>query len=319
MRARYLAIAALLFSTLPCLGGVASPTPSSSASPAPMTSPAVPSEAEILWERSQEQLQGRQVEEAILTLRRLVDRIPTHSRSIQAQALLGQLELERGRADEALEWFKIAQNNLRGQGSGARELDLLRARAYLLLGKHSEALLAAEKLLRDADTGKIRWGVDAQVIKTRALLLLKQSKRAESSLAAARRRKLADSLHPPTATLWLEVADLQFTESKCARYPSASRLAEEQVIDQMGRHADCVLQARTQYDKILALPEPTSIDGKQARTDAEASWGRIRRRFEDNCENPPLPLEKRTKQELEAYRSELKLALQPACSKVKYP
>jgi tetratricopeptide (TPR) repeat protein len=248
-----------------------------------------------------------------------VDRIPTHSRAIQAQALLGQLQLERGRADEALEWFKIAQNNLRGQGSGARELDLLRARAYLLLGKHSEALLAAEKLLRDADTGRIRWGIDAQIIKTRALLLLKQSKRAESSLAAARGRKLSDSLHPPTATLWLEVVDLQFMESKCARYPSAPRLAEEQVIDQTGRHADCVLQARTQHEKILALPEPTSIDGKQARTDAEASWGRTRRRFEDACENPPLPLQKRTKQELEVYRSELKLALQPACSNVKTP
>jgi tetratricopeptide (TPR) repeat protein len=278
-----------------------------------------PGEADILWDRAQEQINARKIEEAIHTLRGLVDRIPTHSRAIQSQALLGQLELERGRAEAALEWFKIAQNNLRGEGTGARELDLLRARAYLLLGKHSEALLAAEKLLRDADTGKVRWGIDAQIIKTRALLLLKQAKRAESSLAAARRRKLADSLHPATATLWLEVAELQFIEARCARYPSARRLSEEQAIDQAERHADCVLQARAQYNKVTTLPEPTSIDGKQARTDAEASWGRVRRHFEDTCENPPLPLEKRRKSELDAYRSELKLAIQPACSKVKTP
>ncbi len=280
---------------------------------------AAPAEADILWHRAQEQISARKIEEAIQTLRGLVDRIPTHSRAIQSQALLGQLELERGRAEAALEWFKIAQNNLRGAGAGARELDLLRARAYLLLGKHSEALLAAEKLLREADNGKIRWGVDVQILKTRALLLLRQTKRAESSLAAARRRNLAESLHPPTASLWLQVAELQFIEARCARYPSARRLTEEQAIDQAGRHAECVLQARTQYEKLTALPEPNSIDGKQARTDAEASWARVRRHFDETCETPPLPIEKRSKTELDAYRSELKLALQPACSKVKAP
>ncbi|NDD90728.1 hypothetical protein EBZ37_01395, partial [bacterium] len=125
--------------------------------------PITPGEAEILWERAQELLAERNLDQAILNLERLVNRIPTHSRSLQAQRLLGELELERGQPEKALEWLGIAFNNLKGQGVGSSEIDLLRAQAYLLLQKGSEALLVAEKLLHEADAGKIRWGIDAQI------------------------------------------------------------------------------------------------------------------------------------------------------------
>lgn len=294
---------------------------SSSSSPSSSSSgPVLPGEAEILWNRAQEQAAAKKTEDAILTLRRLVDRIPTHARALQAQVLLGRLELERGRAAEALEWFRIAQNNLRGEGPGSRELDLLRARSYLLLGRSSEALLLSEKMLRDADAGKASWGIDAQLIKTRALFRLKQIRRADSSLAAARRRGTSGSFDPAGAALWIEVAELQSIQARCAGFPSSARLAEDQAIDQIGRHAECVLQARAQHEKIVAMPQqPATIEGSQARTDAEASWAGVRAHFRESCENPPAPIEKRRKGELAAYLSELKLAFQPACTKASAP
>ncbi|MBU6375413.1 MAG: hypothetical protein KGQ59_05415 [Bdellovibrionales bacterium] len=281
--------------------------------------PIAPGEAEILWERAQEQIAEKKLDEAALTLERLVNRIPTHSRSLNAQKLLGEVELERGNAAKALEWLKLAWNNLKGQGNAAREIDLLRARAYLRLQKGAEALLVADKLLADADSGKISWGIDAQIIKTRALLSLKQFKRVETSLVASRRRKLEESLNPALAALWLEVLELQFMETKCNRFPSSKVLTEEQVIDQSGRHTACVIQARSQHQKIQTWATNSLTSSREPLSLAEASWKKISEHFLSSCEHPPLPPGKRTAKELETYLAELMLALQSNCSQVKGP
>ncbi len=305
----------------------ASQTPPTSARATTTTSPKAPppqsaagpvleGEAEILWKRAQQQIQSGKRREAVHTLRRLVQRIPTHPRAIESQRLLGEQELELENPREALEWFRLAENNLRGRGKESRELQRLRTRAYLALGLYSEGLLAAEKLLRDADSGKVRWSIDPQIDKTRALVHLNQLDRARSSLAAARKRELRHSINPSAAALWLQVLDLQIRTADCQSLPSSSTLEEDQVIDQMKRLADCTIEVRTLQKSLASvMGAERSFNERQALVEAEASWTRLRRHVEKACTSPPTPPGRRTPEELQTYLEELRTAIEPSCRK----
>jgi len=307
---RRLALAFLLSVGTPAFSATDSPAPSQASS-----GPISPAEADLLWNRAQEEIQKKQWDAAIHTLSRLVDRIPTHAHSLEAQRLLGEVELEVGHPERALDYFNLYSNNLGGKGKAAREADLMRGWAYLQLNKPTQALLLAEKLVQEADRGNLSWGLDAQILHTRALLGLRQLSRAKNSLEAARKRPRDGTLQPKNAALWLEVLELQTQELACARYPSAKKLREDQVLDQMRRKVQCVQGAQTQFAKVRDLTASEALGGNEAKRQAEQSWNGIRSHLKKNCNNPPLPIEKRSPQELQIYLQELQTALREVCSK----
>ncbi|MEN9724450.1 MAG: MalT-like region [Pseudomonadota bacterium] len=302
-------------------------------------------EAQILWNRAQDQLRQDKIPEAAHTLRQLVNRTPTHSRTIEAQHLLGEVEMELGNASAALEILKIAEAQTHGHGSTAQEIQRLRARAYLALSKPTEALLLSEKLLKHAEQGQISWMIDAQILKTRALFQLKQERRAQDSLAAARKLSSESSASPALAELWLQVLALRATEARCLALPSSRHLEEDQAIHQVQRLAECFKEAETMLLKVQSLRVPPKYEAsslvsrvattavlqtpeknreaQEARQDAQASLRRIQNHLVKTCETPPIPPGKRTKSELKQYLRELKAALEPQCqplrSKVTHP
>ncbi|MFN7684837.1 MAG: tetratricopeptide repeat protein [Oligoflexia bacterium] len=273
-------------------------------------------EATVLWERATLDFQRADYESAAHALKRLTARIPTHERALQAQELLGECQLRLGRYSEAQAAFKIYLLNSRDLGPGSNAVSSRLAEAHLLAAEPTQALLIAEKLLKRSELRtESRWSypLDSQIQKVRALLALKQDRRADSALEAAQKRDPSQSALPAQAKDWIVSLEFQLKARSCdalqfhvVSKKKPTRLNEAQVIDRVQRHAACVRDLKPLRPVLKeALP----------RSQATEAWNHSLAILEKSCDGPDAQSVQgpRSPQEKTFFFRELKRKLQESC------
>lgn len=272
-------------------------------------------ERALLWKEGKAaHLAGNHVE-AVRLLQRLVDRYPSAPGYLDAHLLLGRSLLALGDPKAAVAPLKyFIQGSSNGKSPQADLADSARlalVKAQLALSKPREAYLLAEETLARAIKRKNQLIViEALVAKGNSQIGLNQDARARRSLESAR-AGLKDS-SPKSDDRALEgmatVLGLNLKARDCERFPSAKRLEEDQVRDQLDRRGDCLLEAQLLYKDLLAIAhDPSSREGTSVLASAFADYLVA-------CRNPPDPVGNRSQAELKRYRGELEIVLRVDCA-----
>lgn len=267
--------------------------------------PTSSAEAEILWEDGKKAFDASEFSECADRLQRLVDRYPAFAQSHSAHFILGKSWLELGRADKALPPLKYFVESSNPESAPSARLWL--GRAYLDLHKFHEAyLLTLEKnrgLAPEIETENL-------LIKSRALMGMKQDDRATQSIQSA--RKLAPQNHDLVDKI--DLIDLQLKLRACAKYAAAKQLAEDQARSQIESRGVCLLEAVSRFkDPILAMT------GAQTQKQATQELSTAFQAYTEVCAHPPDPTplrpKPRTREQLIRYRHELAAQLREDCGK----
>lgn len=270
-----------------------------------------PSDATLLWNRANEAYERDDFGTAAHLLRRLVERIPTHPRALQAQKLLGESELRLRNFDAAKAAFGTFLSNTRSKGEMSFNVQWLLAETHLQSGQPTDALLIADSLNSKALTEGWRRPLDSQIHKTRALLAMGQLKRSRSALEAARKRSLEDSADPSWARDWLASLAIQLQSAECRAFAPAGfarvGMSEDQVLDRLGRHGLCM-------QRLGNLRQQFQPSASLASVQALASVELAQNTYRTACSTPPPPREGgRSPEELAAYSVELKRRMLEVC------
>lgn len=271
-----------------------------------------PEEPAILWERATQDFSKGEFERAAHSLRRLVERIPTHAHALEAQKLLGETELRLRNFEAAQKSFETFLSNTRGRGELSNSVRALLAETHLQAGKPTQALLIADQLNAKGPAGGWKRALDSQIHKVRALIALKQDKRARSALEAARKIPSSQTNDPEWATDWMASLHLQLQSMACTAFAfGKDAMTEDQAIDRLTRHSECLASLKDLRSRFQASATLASVQ-------AIGSFEKARQSFLESCRTPPPPPSppkgpKRTASELEFYSRELKRKLAEIC------
>lgn len=147
------------------------------------------------------------------------------------------------------------------------------------------------------------------MLRGRAQAGLKQYRRAQESSEAALRTLPASS--DPRLAGELKNFALKLKLKRCSDFPSAGRLEEAQVRDQLGRRGTCLHDALLDYREVLEKGDSMQAEAAQEQVlQAFASYWK-------KCKNPPAPPPVRPKdrnaRQLKTYFRELAVVLEEDC------
>jgi hypothetical protein len=302
--------------------------------PATAVGPASPEEADLLWkEGSREYAEGGYGAAAHL-LERLDARYPAYPHRLEAKFILGKSLLKSGKPAEAIAPLQAYASTQSAEYPSGREARMWLGRAHLEAGQAHEAYLDAIEIERavprvlqpkvkgprfdDAPTAQATPGpaklggnpalAEALLLQARALTAMNQDERARRALLSAR-----ENAGPrPALEADAFAVEILLKTRQCGRFPSARRLSEDQVIDQLDRRGACLLEALLPFRSTLERGE---------RGPAEEAGSRLGRSFEgfaDACANPPDPPVlrpvDRSAAQLKRYRLELSTLLRNRCA-----
>ncbi len=112
---------------------------------APALSVTVPKDAEVLWQKAEQEKKSGKTVAAIATLERIAQAYPGNVIAPRALQRLGEIQLEQGNAERALKYIDyLLYTYPAWEGSGAAKVD--RLRAYALLGKKKQVTKEAVPL-----------------------------------------------------------------------------------------------------------------------------------------------------------------------------
>jgi hypothetical protein len=272
-------------------------------------------EGNILWQDGQSDASGGLCADAVPLLKRLVDRYPGHPGYVKAHLLLGECLIQLDDPSAA-----VAQLRYFTQGSASEanpeSHDLYQrgrvalGRAYLALGRGSEADLVASEIARHASpSGPAElYAVEGLLIRARALVLLGQDERAQDTLDSVTPLIPAGHTDLSGQAAWTK---MRLVNRRCSRLLAKGSLDEAQARNQLGRRGDCMLEA--------------TVAARDALLTGQASWARRVEQqaiealgsFEDACRKAPSPPKrsKRTPTELKKYRAELAQVMARDCAR----
>ncbi len=337
-----LRIAFLLALVAATTAGASASTPRASRTkkgPSPLpqsaTGPTSSAEAEILLRDGRAEYKAGRFEEATHLLKRYVDRYPSSPSFHEAQLMLGRSLLVQGKLRESIAPLQAYISAHEGSLQ-AQEVRLDIGHAQLGLKLFNEAYLSSIELLsaKQSDALPPKIEVSALLLRAQALLGLGRDDRALQAIENAQKKmgpinpdtplaQAAPSASTaPTASgvptpsvpapqpdpfgalrMETEWTALRLKSRTCARLPSSGSLTEAQVLDQLSRRGDCLLEGITLTHEALHLPiaagEETAVGGIQRET-AE-SWAA----YAKACRNPPPLPGKASATEKKHYRTEL--------------
>ncbi len=309
---KFLAISLFLFVALNPAANARTKPKATHAESAPVstheTGPKSPEEAEVLWESGNRAFTESSWEEAITNLQRYISRYPGKPHFLKSHLLLGQALLARqdfSAAAKPLRYFADATKD-----SGERVLGrALLAQAYLGQKKFHEAFLAtqeAEKIYRKDESLQSQRDllVRTLIAKTQALIGIGDDLHEKLAIIAndgALQVAQNSSASDLVAQAW--VNSLRLKTWQCSKFPSAKKLSEEQVKDQMDRRGTCLLEAmKIQYN----LFQTQDITGtQQGNALIVKAWQEYLAAAD--APPPPLPLKPkdRTATQIKRYYAEL--------------
>jgi tetratricopeptide (TPR) repeat protein len=269
-------------------------------------------EAETLWKESQVALRESRLQDAVAYLERYVDRYPGKPGYLDAQLLLGQVQLELGHAEEALKPLKYFIHASHNPNDVAKARIAL-GNSYLKLGKFHEAHLTSIEIERTRNSKKLNSDVylESRLLAAQALLGLKQNSKAIDILNSA--EKQLTERH--SAKIKAQTYGLQLTVKikTCEKFPSKGPLDELQTRDQLNRRGICLLEGLLQFHKIL------KTEDLRAAGTAALQLKNTYDSYFQSCLHPPVPLQlphrKRTLKEQKQYQAELANLLVQDCQK----
>lgn len=268
-----------------------------------------PEEPAILWEKATQSFAKGDYELAAHALRRLVERIPTHAHALDAQKLLGETELRLRNFEAAQKAFETFLSNTQGRGEISNAVRALLAETHLQGGKPTQALLIADQLNAKGPARGWRRALDSQIHKIRALIALRQDKRARSAYEAAKKIPSSQTNDPEWATDWMASLSLQLQSLACTGFAFGKEaLSEDQAVDRLTRHAECISSLKDLRSRFQATATLASVQ-------AIGAFEKARQTLFESCRKPPPPTgPRRSASELEFYNRELKRKLAEICA-----
>ena len=140
--ATYLVVCFVLLALASC---TSSSSPPVSQGGAPALSATVPKDAEVLWQKAEQEKKSGKTVAAIATLERIAQAYPGNVIAPRALHRLGEIQLEQNNGERALKYIDyLLYTYPTWEGSGAAKVD--RLRAYALLGKRKQVTKEAVPL-----------------------------------------------------------------------------------------------------------------------------------------------------------------------------
>jgi tetratricopeptide (TPR) repeat protein len=297
---------AFTFIFLICLGGYA-PIVNVPMANAMDTSagPTSPEDAKLQWKDAETYYKSGKCEDALYSLKKLVDRYPGYPDAERYRLLrfqLGDCYFRLGKPAKALQTLNTYLEGPGDHPDADAALELI-GKSQLSLKKYREAYLTAEELEKSAQAAS---KVKALVLKAQAEMKMNQDDRAEASAASAVTQ--AQALKNSALMGDASVTQLELKLRRCATHPPKGRLDEGQVRHEINARALCLNEALVQFRKVLGQESASSSDR------AVALMRKGFQSFQKACLNPPMPPKlkpiDRTQAQLARYHSELKDSLE---------
>jgi tetratricopeptide (TPR) repeat protein len=197
-------------------------------------------EASILWSDGQKAFESGNYQDAVNNLSRLVDRYPGSPGYLEAHRLLGRSFMLLGRYSEALAPLQayIADTGTSESGLDTR---LWLGDVYLKLAQANEAYLTSQEIEKLSKSSYPGLYARSQFLKARALLALNQDDRASRVIDSVEALPAVQS--DPTLKGYAAQARIELKLRRCALFPSAGPMEEQQARDQFNRRGLCLQEA----------------------------------------------------------------------------
>lgn len=291
--------------------------------------PASPAEAALLWKDGKEAHSRGKWQDAVNRLERLIARHPGAPGYLEAHRLLGEAYLGLDETAKALPVLKSYVEGTRSATDGARGR-LLLGKALLSLERYDEAALLArefeKKSLEKSMEKEPELRARGLILKARALTGLGRDEEAGRALDSLSRLKFEQ----PAVAAEASLARLDLKTRSCARLPGQGSgqgsMDELQARSQFDRRGTCLEEALLQFMELQRLQQalPKS-DQPHFAADAERRLIVAYDSYARGCLNPPSPPAagkpgpegslRRSKLQLERYRTELVTLLKEDCAR----
>jgi tetratricopeptide (TPR) repeat protein len=206
-------------------------------------------EAGILWKEGEADFKNEDYAKAIPLLQRLVDRYPGQAGYLEAHRYLGRAYLFSHQAEKSVKPFEYYITATGDRGLALRTRIWL-AEAFIELGKYHEALLSAQEVEKAKDPGAELFA-EAELLKARALLSLKEDLRAGKVYDSVREKTVIQS--DPELKSQAELISLELKVRECGNLPqkNTGKMNELEVRRLFSQRGLCLQEALIQTKSVL--------------------------------------------------------------------